>query len=66
MALELGEDNGVEVSRLCELENSSDALKRSGYSADLVCVVFADCTIQIYDMVTGELVRVLSDLPAPF
>ena len=42
---ELGEDNGIEVARLCELENKSEALNISGYSEVLVCVVFADCTI---------------------
>lgn len=65
-AFDLGEDNGINVIRLCELENQNEALQRSGYSEDLVCVIFADCTIQVYDTDNGELITVLRELPAPF
>lgn len=67
MAFNLGEDNGsVNVTRVCELENTNEALQRSGYSMDLVCVIFADCTIKVFDTVNGELIRDLNQLPAPF
>ena len=67
MAFDLGEDNGsASVTQMFELENQNEALQRSGYSDDLVCVIFADCTIKVYDTVNGELVRDLNELPAPF
>ena len=70
MAFDLGEDNGsVNVAQMCELENrneDSTFAPRLGYSDVLLCVVFADCTVKVYDTVTGELLRELNRLPAPF
>ena len=67
MAFNLGEDNGsVNVARMCELENTNEALKRSGYSMDLLCVIFTDCKIKVFDTVNCELIRDVNQLPAPF
>lgn len=70
MAFDLGEDNGsVNVAQMCELENKNEDstfAARLGYSEVLLCVVFADCTVKVYDTVNGELIRELNRLPAPF
>ena len=59
----------VNVAQMCELENKGEDgtfAPRLGYSDVLLCVVFADCTVKVYDTVTGELLRELNRLPAPF
>ena len=49
LAFDLSFKNGVEVARACELENTGDAWRYLGNSEDLLVVVFADCSVAIFD-----------------
>ena len=49
MYFNLGAEDGVEVFKACELENTSDAWRHLGNSKDLLVVIFSDCQAMIFD-----------------
>ena len=56
----------MEVTHVCELKNESDAWRILGNAEDLICVLFTDCSVKIYDITTGDLLKTLNQLPLPF
>ena len=55
-----------EVTHVCELKNESDAWRTLGNAEDLICVVFEDCSVKIFDIATGDLLKVIDQFPLPF
>ena len=66
MSFNLNAEDGIEVFKACELENTSDVWRHLGNSKDLLVVIFSDCQAMIFDQLTGDKLKVLLQMPFPF
>jgi len=66
LAFELANGRDFDVFEVLELENESDVWRQSGQPPDLLCAVFDNCCIEIFDRTTGDLLKIVKGLPPQY